>query len=47
LEFKFDDIVRTLDGVCALLAGDRRVMGAFSKLHAVLWEVGVAGWLVT
>jgi len=40
-------------GVRALLAGDRQVMGAFSKLHTVLkivrriWEAGVAGWPVT
>jgi len=29
------DIVQTFGGVCALLAGDRRVTGAFSKLCAV------------
>jgi len=42
---RYDDIVRTRPdgrGLRALLAGDWRVTGAFSKLRAV-WEVGVAG----
>jgi len=30
-----------------LLAGDRRVMGDVLKIALRIWEVGVAGWLVT
>ena len=42
---RYDDIVRTLGGVCALLAGDWRVTGAFSKLRSVYGKcMGVAGW---
>jgi len=33
--------------VRALLAGDRRVTGAFSKIVRRIWEAGVAGWPVT
>jgi len=33
--------------VGALLAGDRRVTGAVLKIARRIWEVGVAGWLVT
>jgi len=33
--------------VRALLAGDWRVTGAFSKLRAVYGKMGVNGWLVT
>ena len=40
---RYDDIVRTLGGVYArLLAGDWRVMGAFSKLRGVY---GKWAWL--
>jgi len=39
---RYDYIVRTLGGVSALLAGDRRVTGAFSKLRAVY---GKWAWL--
>jgi len=34
-------------GVCALLAGDWRVTGGVLKIARRIWEVGVAGWLVT
>jgi len=40
--------VRTLGGVCALLAGDWRVTGAFSKLRAVYGKWSwLAAWPVT
>jgi len=33
--------------VRALLAGDRRVMGGILKIVHHIWEVDIAGWLVT
>jgi len=39
--------VRTLGGVCALLAGDWQVTGGVLKIARRIWEVGVAGWPVT
>jgi len=44
---QYDDIVRTLGRVCALLAGDWWVMGAFSKLYAVYhkWTWLACRWM--
>jgi len=39
--------VRTLDGVRALLAGDRRVTAGVLKIARRIWEAGAAGWPVT
>jgi len=33
--------------VCALLAGDQWVTGGVLKIARRIWEVGMAGWLVT
>jgi len=44
---QYDDIVRMLGRVCALLAGDWRVTGwgAFSKSHAIYGKwAWLAGW---
>ena len=40
---RYDYIVRTLGGVCALLAGDWRVMVGVLKIARCIWEVGVTG----
>jgi len=34
-------------GLCALLAGDWRVMEGILKIVQRIWEVGVVGWPVT
>jgi len=41
---QYDDIVRTLGGVCARCW---RVTGVVLKIARHIWEVGVAGWPVT
>jgi len=41
---QYDDIVRTLGGVCVRC---RLVMGGVLKIARRIWEVGVAGWPVT
>jgi len=40
---RYDDIVRTIGGICAC----RRVTGGVLKIVRHIWEVGVAGWSVT
>jgi len=46
---RYDDIVRTLGGVCASVAAgrDRRVAGGVLKIARRIWEADVAGWPVT
>jgi len=41
---RYDDIVRTLGGVCARCWP---VTGGVPKFARRIWEVGVAGWPVT
>jgi len=38
---RYDDIVRTLDGVCALLAGDQRLMGDVLRIVRLIWVTGL------
>jgi len=41
---RYDDIVRTLGGVCALLAGDWPLTGGVFNITAVAWTAGFHWW---